>query len=97
MPNADAKKKPGEDILHVTVIGVYHMTQDELADTLERLAKEARAGGINNSQPGDIAVVRSNPGGGGPCAPQQISVDVSLVPARVWPRENGFAQGVPGL
>ncbi len=69
-----------EDIVHVTVIGVYHNTQEELAASLRRLADEAENGGINNSQPEDIAVTRSNPGGGGPCRPQQINVDVSLVP-----------------
>lgn len=69
-----------EKILHVTVVGVYHFTQEELAASLRRMADEAEAGGINNSSPPDIAVNRSNPGGGGPCRPNQISVDVSLVP-----------------
>lgn len=69
-----------DDIVHVTVVGVYHYTQEELAASLRRLADEAEAGGINNSQPEDIAVTRSNPGGGGPCRPNQIDIDVSLVP-----------------
>lgn len=69
-----------EKILHVTVLGVYHFDNEELAATLRRLADEAEEGGINPSQPADVAVSRSNPGGGGPCRPNQINVDVSLVP-----------------
>ena len=69
-----------DKIVHVTVVGVYHFTQEELAASLRRLADEAENGGINNSQDADIAVSRSNPGGGGPCRPNQINVDVSLVP-----------------
>lgn len=69
-----------EKILHVTVVGVYHFNDEELAATLRRLADQAENGGINNSQPADVAVTRSNPGGGGPCRPNQIAVDVSLVP-----------------
>ena len=98
MANRTAEPKPaGEDILHLAAIGIWFTDNDGLAATLRRLADEAEDGGINPSQPADIAGMRFNPGGGGPCAPTQVEVTFSLVPPRRWPPEPGFAKGTPGV
>ncbi len=68
-----------EAFLRLQTLHIAYFTRAELADHLEQIAAWTRSDASPIELPDWLLVRRDNKGGGGPCQPTQITVQLPLV------------------